>query len=280
MIEDISGTTEDGQEVAVGTPEGNALLRAIVEEGLSKVEDVSVRAYHTREWESARLLRRDTIGVLENPGGFNFSYRLQHVGLKIRTPHLFLEPMWTSPYGFADDLASLLVYLRPFVEHPRRRFIVTYWVHRPHARVGTSVGAVLAAVAGAPHGCAIRWDKNGPYVGTAIPNPEEHGPEYVCDVPGRTFLNFHVYEFCDDENAVSLDVTIPTVETPQGSITDVMVHVNKDEDPEAVSWTDTAGRHERAKLIDFVMATGMVRPDLIALAHAVQREQATASEPK
>lgn len=271
MIEDVTGDV-DGREVALGTPEGNACLRANVERGLAGIEDAVKRAFHAREWSPAWVLRRDACGILENPEGFDVQNRLRAVGLTFRTGYLFLEPRWASPYGFADDLDNLRAYLRPFVEHPTRRFLVTYWVHRPHVRTGTGPGMVAAAVAGTPVSCAIRWRKNGPYVGTAVPNPEEHGPEYVCDVPNRSFLNFHVHEYAENDATLPLDVPLGAVDTPDaGRITDVVVHLCRDEDPEAVTWVDADGhRNDRARLIDFVHATGVVRPEIIGLAYAAR----------
>lgn len=194
MLEDITGTTDDGREVPFGTPEGNALWRAAVEEGLAGIEDENRRAYHARGWSAAWALRRDEMGILENPE----SFYMERMGRQCK-PSLRGSPMldheWRSSYGFADDLDNLKEYLRPFIEHPTRRFLVLYQIHHPHVRTGTGTGMVVAAANGESVSCAIRWRKNGPYVGSAIPDPEEHGPEYVCDVPDKTFLRFHVYEW-------------------------------------------------------------------------------------
>lgn len=208
MLENITVGPED---IPIGTPAGNALVLASVERetvGNPRRERI------LRDWEAARALvlhvvaaqaaqGSSTLEVLENPRGFYLDLLGRLCKPKLSSHYARLDKPgsglpsgnYTSPYGVADSMENMLAYLEPFVAHPTRRFLILFRVHRPHLRTGTGPGMVAAAVAGGPVDCAIRFHKNGPYVGTAIPDPEEHGPEYLCDVPDREFLLFNVHEW-------------------------------------------------------------------------------------
>lgn len=208
MLENITVGPED---IPVGTPAGNALVLASVERetvGNPRRERI------LRDWEAARAMvlhavtaqaaqGSSTLEVLENPRGFYLDLLGRLCKPKLSSRYARLDEPgsglpsgdYTSPYGVADSLENMLAYLEPFVAHPTRRFLILFQVHRPHLRVATGPGAVVSAVAGGPVSCALRWRKQGPYVGTAIPDPEEHGPEYLCDVPDREFFLFNVHEW-------------------------------------------------------------------------------------
>lgn len=92
-------------------------------------------------------------------------------------PGLFPDDSWPNSYGVADTLDQVKEYLRPFIEHPTRTFIV-------------SMDKVVRNPENRGRGGGWRWHKWGPYIGTFEPQCE-----YLDDEEGiDQVLLFHVTE--------------------------------------------------------------------------------------
>lgn len=108
----------------------------------------------------------------------NFGNLLRDFGYKIQDfPECDSPGDWTNSYGVADTLDQVKEYLKPFIDHPTRMFIV-------------SMDKVVRDPENKGRGGGWRWHKWGPYIGTF-----EHQCEYLDDEEGiDQVLLFHVTE--------------------------------------------------------------------------------------
>lgn len=179
-----------------GTPEGNRGVERLIDSAQDKRWGEMFR----REYPWFPSVERLDAGIYRGTrrqGRYFLDDLLRLTGsretIEVRRPDV-LDGEWIDPSGIADDLEQVFAYVERFKAHPTREFLLFVDEHKRHERQGTGPGMVLAAVAGQPVHCAIRWRKAAQYIGTRFPS-DEPPHEYLCDEPFDSFIQFSVIEW-------------------------------------------------------------------------------------